>query len=406
MADDDQDTYRHEGDTIRDVVTGGSGWFLLVVAFGWFLTLGSRFLVPALLPVIKHEFAVENTGAGLIVTVIWLTYGAMQFPAGILSDRVGERTLLGASTLLAGLSMVGLAAAPTYPLFLVAGGAFGIATGLYGPARGTALTKRFDEFEGLAFGLVLAAGSVGTAVLPFAATVASDWVGWRWAVGALVPGFIIAGLGLLLKVPSSLGGGGSTGSIGLGLVQSARALRTRRVGIAVVAIILLLFTFKCFTAFFTTYLTSIGSLSQSTAGGLFALLFLSGAVFQLGAGRMADAFGYRRVLVGVSLVSVGPLLALTWAPSLGWYGVVTVFIGIRMALGPMTNAYIIGSLPDENTGAIWGFIRTGFFVLAALGSTAVGTLVDAGYFDATIVALAGLTAVGGVLYYLLPREPV
>lgn len=391
---------------MRDVVTGGSGWFLLVLAFGWFLTLGSRFLVPALLPVIKTEFSVQNAGAGLIVTVIWLTYGAMQFPAGVLTDRVGERALLGSSTLLAAVSMIGFAVAPTYEIFLVAAAGFGIATGLFGPARGTALTKRYDEFEGVAFGTVLGAGSVGAATLPLVATVLTQQLGWRWAIGLVGPAFFLAGIGLLGVVPRTLVGSAPAGTLFEGVRQSALALRTRQIALAVGGIVVMLFVYQGFTAFYPTYLVSEGDLAQSTASSLYALLFLAGGVFQLVAGRLADRFGYRRVLVGVSVVSIVPLLWLPWIGSFGWFTVVTILIAIRMALGPMTNAYIIGSLPKEMKGAIWGFIRTGFFVLSAFGSVVVGGLADAGYFDVAIYGLAVLTAVGGLLYYVLPRESV
>lgn len=390
----------------REVVTGGSGLFLFVLAFGWFLTLGSRFLVPALLPVIKSEFALQNAGAGLIVTVIWLTYGGMQFPAGVLTDRIGERALLGASTLLAAVSMLGFAIAPTYGFFLVAAAGFGIATGLFGPARGTALTKRYDEFEGIAFGTVLGAGSIGAATLPLVATVITQYLGWRWALGLVGPAFFLAGVGLLVVVPRTLPGSGPAGTLFQGVRRSAVALRTRRIGLAVGGIVIMLFVYQGFTAFYPTYLASEGNLSQSLSSSLYALLFLAGGFFQLVAGRLADRFGYRRVLVGVSLVSIGPLLWLPWIGSVGWFTVVTVLIAIRMALGPMTNAYIIGSLPAEMKGAIWGFIRTAFFILSAFGSVVVGGLADLGYFDVAIYALAVLTAIGGLLYYALPRESV
>ncbi|MGM0371790.1 MAG: MFS transporter [Halobacteriota archaeon] len=393
-------------ETMYDVVSSDRGPFLLALAFGWFLTLGARFLVPALLPVIKSEFAIQNAGAGLIVTVIWLTYGGMQFPAGVLTDRIGERVLLGTSTLLAAVSMIGFALAPTYEWFLLAAAAFGVATGLFGPARGTALTKRFDQFEGLAFGFVLGAGSIGAAALPLAATVLTEYIGWRWAIGIVGPAFFAAGLAILVVVPQTLPGSGPAGSLVQGIRRSGRALRTRRIALAVAGIVIMLFIFQGLTAFYPTYLSAEGGLPASTASSLYALLFLAGGVFQLSAGRLADRFGYRRVLVGLSAVSVLPLVWLPWIDSLGWFTVVTVLIAIRLALGPMTNAYIIGSLPTESKGTIWGFVRTGFFVLGAFGSTVVGGVADLGYFDAALYGLAVMTALGGVLYYLLPKEPV
>ncbi|MFW6458754.1 MAG: MFS transporter [Halodesulfurarchaeum sp.] len=395
-----------ETETMSDVISSDRGPFLFALAFGWFLTLGARFLVPALLPIIKTEFTIQNAGAGLIVTVIWLTYGGMQFPAGVLTDRIGERALLGASTLLAAVSMVGFALAPTYEWFLVAAAAFGIATGLFGPARGTALAKRFDQFEGLAFGFVLGAGSIGAATLPLAATLLTEYIGWRWAIGIVGPAFFLSGLALLAVVPHTLPGSGPAGSLVQGIRRSGRALRTRRISLAVGGIVIMLFIFQGLTAFYPTYLSAEGGLSASTASSLYALLFLAGGVFQLSAGRLADRFGYRTVLVGLSAVSVLPLVWLPWVDSLGWFTVVTILIAIRLALGPMTNAYIIGSLPAESKGTIWGFLRTGFFVLSAFGSTVVGGVADMGYFDAALYGLAVMTALGGILYYLLPREPV
>lgn len=390
-------------ETIGDVVRSDRGWFLAVLGFGWFLTLGSRFLVPALLPVIKTEFTIQNAGAGLIVTVIWLTYGGMQYPAGVLADKLGERALLGASTLLASLSMAGFALAPTFEWFLIAAAGFGISTGLFGPARGTALSKRFERFEGMAFGFVLGAGSIGAAALPLMATIVTERIGWRWAIGLVGPAFFVAGIGLLAVVPKTLKGSVPGGSVVDGLRQSVRALRTRQVAVAFGAIVIMLFVYQGLTAFYPTYLQVEGDLQPATSSSLYALLFLVGAGFQLIAGRLADHYGYRLVLVGVSIVSILPLVWLPSITSFSLFAVVTVFMSIRLALGSLTNAYIIGVLPEEMRGAIWGFLRTGFFIVGAFGSVVVGGLADLGYFAGAIYLLAALTAVGGILYYLLPK---
>ncbi|MEF8894565.1 MFS transporter [Halodesulfurarchaeum sp.] len=391
-------------ETVADVFRSDRGWFLFALGFGWFLTLGSRFLVPALLPIIKTEFTLQNAGAGIIVTVMWLTYGGMQYPAGVLTDRIGERALLGASTLLASLSMVGFALAPSFGWFLVAAAIFGISTGLFGPARGTALSKRFEQFEGLAFGLVLGAGSIGAATLPLMATLITEQFGWRLAIGVVGPAFFVSGIALLVVVPKTLPGTVPAGSVVEGVRQSIVAIRTRRIVLALGGIVIMLFIYQGFTAFYPTYLQAEGGLSQTASNSLYALLFLVGGFFQLSAGRLADHFGYRWVLVGVSFVSIFPLLWLPSIASFGWFAVVTVLIAIRMALQPMMNAYILAALPEEMRGAIWGFLRTGFFILGAFGSVAVGGFADLGYFDGAIYALAVFTALGGFLFYLLPRK--
>ena len=63
---------------------------LATIALGWFLSLGVRYLLPAVLPQIKAAFDIGDATAGLAITVVWVTYGAMQFPAGALADGFDE----------------------------------------------------------------------------------------------------------------------------------------------------------------------------------------------------------------------------------------------------------------------------------------------------------------------------
>ncbi|MFB6076558.1 MAG: MFS transporter [Candidatus Nanohaloarchaea archaeon] len=220
----------------------------------------------------------------------------------------------------------------------------------------------------------------------------------------LVPAFLLVGVGLWRSVPGDLGNGGPDIPVIEGIRASLRCLRTRRIATAVGAIVVMLFVFQGLTAFFTTYLIEVRGLDPRVAGGLFALLFLSGAGFQLGAGRLADRFGYRRVMIGVSLVSVFPLVALPFTYGLVGLALLTVFIGIRLAIAPLTNAYIVGSLPADTQGTVWGFLRMGFFAVGSLGSVVVGRLGDLGLFDPAFFVLAAFTAVGAGFYWLVPER--
>ena len=88
---------------------GGRGWALLAIAVGWLFVLGGRFLVPAVLPQVKATFGLGNADAGVAISVLWATYALMQSPAGLLTDRLGERRLLAGSLLLAAGAAAGVA---------------------------------------------------------------------------------------------------------------------------------------------------------------------------------------------------------------------------------------------------------------------------------------------------------
>jgi len=420
---------------LRELRGEGRGWTLLAIATGWVFVLGGRFLVPAVLPQVKDAFAVGDVGAGVAVTIIWATYGLMQTPAGLLVDRIGERRLLAGGVVLTATSVVVIGAAPAFLAFLVGCGGFGLATGLYGPARGTALSRTFPDHDGAAIGATLAAGSVGSAVLPLAAGALVGNVGWRLLVGGLAAPLVAVAVLIWVTVPSfeirgdataaadaDVAAGDTTavdtdttvdgetvaddeptvGDIPVGDVLAA--IRTRQVALALTAITLMTFVFQGVSAFYVTYLTSVTGFSQPTAAAMFALVFAGGAVAQLAAGGLADAFGDRPVLVAVSGVTIPVLVVIPVLDGEAAVAAASLLLGVRLGAPAVSNAYIIAVLPESVTGTAWGLLRTTSFVLAAAGSTVVGAMAGAKLFDEAFLLLAALTAVAALLYTRLPAR--
>lgn len=382
-----------------DAVRGeGRGWVLLAIAIGWFFTLGLRFVVPAFLPQIRSTFHVSNATAGFVVTVLWMTYALMQFPAGVLVDRLGTRTVLTASLALSAASTLALGLAPAFGLFVLAVAAVGLGSGLYGTTRGLALTRTFPRNAGVAFGVTLAAGSLGAAGLPVLGTTLAGSLGWQVVLALLAAPFLFTAVVAARYVP-----GGGTDRERAPLREGLHAARSRTVVLAVLAVSLMLFVFQGLTAFLPTYFVDVKGLDQGVAAALYGLLFVSGAAFQVGMGRAADRFGYPPVLLAIAALSVVPLAALPFVAGVPALTVVVVAVSLRLAVGPVNNAFVVGVLPEAVQGTAWGLLRTVFFAIGSLGSVAVGAMADRGYFDVAFFALAGLTAVATVVYAVLVR---
>ena len=382
---------------------GGRGRLVGVVAAGWFAVLGMRFVLPALLPAVRGAFGVDNAAAGAVVSVVWLTYALVQLPAGALTDRTGERRLLVGSLLAAAAGTAGLALAPGLAAFVVACAVFGVGTGVFGPPRATLVSRACPDHDGAAFGAILAAGSVGAALMPAAATVIATRHGWRVAFAAGVPLYLALALVLRRAVPRTERPGEGTDLAG----SAARALAEVRrppVLIATLAVTLMLFVFQGLSAFLPTYLVEVKRLAPPTAGLLFALVFLAGAACRTVAGRLADAVGHVRVLVGLAAVSALPLAALPFVDGLAGLTALSLAVGLRLGADPVSSAYVLGVLGDEARGTAWGVVRTGLFVASSAGSLVVGLLADRGLFDAAFLGLAGLTLVAAALYARLPAR--
>jgi predicted MFS family arabinose efflux permease len=382
----------------------GGGWVLGSVAIGWLLILGARFAVPALVPRLKTAFGIDNATVGIAISMTWITYALMQFPAGVLVDRIGERGLLAASVAVTAASMVAFGLAPAFGVFLLAAALFGLGTGLYGPARATVLSTVYPRNDGAAFGVMLGAGSLGAAAFPLAVTLLADRLGWRLAIASLAPFFLIAGVSLWRAIPRRAvdSDAGESGRERARAVLAA--ITTRPVAVGVGAATCMLFAFQGLTAFLPAYLVAAKGLSGTTAAGLYALLFISAAVSQSSAGRAADRFGDRVVLVAVTAVSVPPLVALPFVGGLPVLAVLVSLLGVRLAIAPVTNTYVVDVLPEELQGTAWGLLRTCFFLIGATGSTFVGALADAGFFDEAFLALGVITAVAALLYTVLPAR--
>ena len=393
------------GTVVGELRGDGRGRTLLAIALGWVFVLGGRFLVPSVLPQVKTTFPVGDLGAGVAVTVIWGSYAVMQSPAGLLVDRLGERLLLACSLLLTAGSVLVIGIAPVFLAFLLGCGIFGLATGLYGPARGTALSRAFPAHDGAAIGATLAAGSIGSAVLPFLAGALVETAGWRLVIAGLAPPLLIVAAFAWRSVPPQDASTAPTAAAPIELVGDLfDAVRTKGVAVAGAAITLMVFVFQGVSAFYVTYLVTMKPFTQTVAAGMFALVFVGGAIAQVGGGALADRIGERWLLVGVSAAGV-PLLAAV--PSVGGFwpvAVLSVLLGSRLAVAPITNAYIIAVLPADVQGATWGTLRTGFFLLGAGGSTLVGAFADRGLFDEALYLLAALTGLAAVLYAFLPSR--
>lgn len=379
---------------------GGDGkeWVLLSVAFGWFLVLGTRFVVPALLPQIKADFAIDNATAGLAITVLWAAYSLMQFPSGLLVDRFGERDVLVVSLTIGGVSLLFFGIAPIFALFLLVCVTFGLGTGLFGTPRATVISNTYREHDSAAFGVILASGSIGSAALPFLATILVTRMTWSTIFIAFVPWFLLVAAVTWWAIPRR-----TTGFSPPSLRETPGQLRaqvTHRPVIGpVIAVTIMVFIYQGLTAFLPVYLIATKDLAQGTAGALYALFFVTAAVVQPAAGNLADRYGSRPVLIGLTAFSVLPLIALPFVTGLVPLGVLLMLIAIRLGVIPVNNAYVVDLLPDHVQGSVWGLFRLIVFSIGALGSSFVGLLADYDYFDEAFVLLGVLTAVAAGLYW-------
>jgi len=147
-----------------------------------------------LLPLIKKEFSLSYTQAGLLITAFTVTTGLGSFISGYLGDRFGQRIILSGGFLIASLALILCANTSFYWQLLLASLLVGAGASTFHPSTIALLMNLFSERRGRVLGTFMLSGWIGAAVmLTVVSYLAGRMLSWRQIVFILAwPGLIFA----------------------------------------------------------------------------------------------------------------------------------------------------------------------------------------------------------------------
>lgn len=185
-------TDRAERSTDRDV--GGAlgrltdrPALLVPFAFGFIDRMTAGFFALVGVYYFRETFGLDAAGAGAVLATFFVPFALFQYPAGVLSDRVGRFVPVVVGSLCYGLTIVGVVAAPTLPLAAAAMALVGVAGALVAPATMALVTDVADSDErGAALGGFNVFGSLGFLTGFLLGGAATEVAGY-------VPAFLVVG---------------------------------------------------------------------------------------------------------------------------------------------------------------------------------------------------------------------
>ena len=390
---------------LRALWSEGRGIVLLAVSVGWLVSIGVRLVYPALLPSIRAALEFDLTSAGLVVTVLWACYALMQFPGGLLADRIGERAVLTASTALTGVGIGIVVLSSGAVSFFFGTVATGFGSGLYATTRATVLSDIYPDRSGTAMGFIQAFGNVGTTVLPPIAGFLTVLVSWRLGIGFLLPIVVGVVIALWLVVPARTSGGDSVvEQLSWDTIEQLKTgLGNRTVLLVTVSMFLVSVVYQSFTGFYPTYLVLEKGFSEGRAALLYGGFFAVGIVLQLVSGSSGDTIGMRWTLIASLAAATAGLALLPFASGLPAIVLLSGLLSAQLAFWPVVNAYTIKVMPDEMQGTGFGLVRTVYLFSASSGPVIIGRFGDAGMFDTAFLLLAVIAAIALLLCRSLPE---
>jgi predicted MFS family arabinose efflux permease len=363
---------------------------LLVLASGMFAIGTDSFVVAGVLPQVSASLGVSVALAGQMVTIYALSYALLSPIIAAAAAHWPRKRLLLSGLAIFVVGNVLTAVAPSIGLVLASRLLAGLGAAMFSPtATATGASLVPPEQRGRALAIVIAGLSSATALGAPLGTFIGGWLDWRatmWFVSAVGT---LAAIGVAWRLPSIATPPAVSLARRLAPLGDARVLLT------------LLTTWLVYAGLFLVY-TYIGlSFDRATGGdarvlaGLLLLWGVAATIGNLGAGRLTDQFGSRRIINAAIAVAALDFVLLPWTsaslataiPALivwglcGWGLLVPQqhrLIGITPAAAPL--------LLGLNSAAVY----IGVSMSGLLGAAAI-TLIDRhalGFVGAAFIAAA------------------
>ncbi|WP_254862520.1 MFS transporter [Halovivax gelatinilyticus] len=370
-----------------------------------FLVNFARIIYAPLLEPFRTTFGVSAGAVGLLATLVWIGSAAPRFPTGyLLTKYPRHRVVLASGLVLAGSSLLA-ASAPTFRLLAGATVLVGVGSGIYFVAASPLIGQLYPGQVGRAIGIHGTASQLAAVVAPGvvgAVLAVTLWPFAPWRALFVLLGIAALGSSILFSIAARRSAATTTGSLDLDLRTAIRSQwRLILAGIAVVGLAGMVWN-GVFN-FYVTYLVEAKGLSETRARTALTVVFATGVPAFWFAGVLADRLPFVPLLLAILF---GFVLALGGLVAVGGY---LAILAVSAALGfvihclfPVTDTYILASLPETYRGSGYAAFSGTMMPIQAVGSVFVGLLVDAGItFDAVFVWMAiatgSLTAVLTIL---------
>lgn len=378
---------------------------LLMVSLGHLLNDMFQAVIPAIYPMIKESLGLSFMQIGAITLTNQITSSLLQPMVGYFSDKHPRPygLVVGMCFTLTGLLLLSMA--ESFPLVLFSVAFVGVGSSVLHPESSKVARLASGGAKGMAQSIFQIGGNVGRAFGPVAVAlivVPHGQGSIRWfALLAVVAIWVLAKIGRWYKKQIELYGRSKSKFD----MTNESHLSRRQIVIALLVLLVLMFSKDFYTANIQSYLTfymmdKFGLSVTASQYVLFAFL-VSTAIGLLIGGEVGDRYG-RKYVIWVSILGSSPFVLLLPYCNLTWTIILVILVGMVMS-SAMSAILVYGTeLLPGNVGMISGAFFGLSFGLGGIGSAIFGWLADITSIQYVFQVTAFLPLLG-IVTYLLPN---
>lgn len=364
-----------------------------------------QFLLPALYPVLKSQYALSYFQLGLLTLAQQITACILQPVLGLYGDLRPKPYSLAVSMAVVAIGIVMLATAGSFPALLLAAAVLGLGSALFHPEASRVCRMASGGRLGFAQSSFQVGGNAGTALGPLAAALivlpfgqaSTVWFGLLAVCGIVVLLWIARWFTHHMQMTQAAG---IRQPAGPALPRKRLVVSFAILGALLLSKFIYIETFKNYYAFF---LIEKFGLDVPQAQGLLFVFLAAVAFGTFFGGPIGDRIGRKKV-IWASIVGALPFaLVLPHTPQWAAVGL-SIIVGLILSSAFSAIVVFAQELLPRKVGMVTGFVFGFAFGVGALGAAALGALADQIGMQQVFGYLAALLCLGFLTVFLPDLE--
>jgi MFS family permease len=351
----------------------------------------AHLLLPLMFPVFMKEFGLSYSEVGLLMTTFFVISGFGQAGAGFVVDRFGARPLLLIALSIFAVASVAASMVTAYTGLVLVAALAGLGNATFHPVDFTILNQRVSAPRlGYAFSAHGLTGNLGWATAPLFFAGISSAFSWRTAY--LAAAVMYVGILLLMvlhrdKLKTQI----AVVHPDQPVEHSMAFMKLPVVWWCFGFFLLSTMTMAVVQSFSVSILRAMHGVSVEAATLTLSAYMLCGALGMLVGGFVATRAASSDRVVALAMGSAALLLVLCGTGLLGGTLTMVVLASTGFAVGiggPSRDMMIKKATPKAATGRVYGMVYSGLDTGLAVAPVLFGTLMDRGWYGATLMAAA------------------